>query len=105
MRRTASTRKKPSPKRFPRKLLLKFRIIPHVRIPRTVAWVLLKEAIASGVMPEEFDIAYMDYAHAQGKVLKAGQSLSLEELADFRNLLGILSGAEQQGTVRLERTE
>ena len=104
MRKPAS-RKKPSPKRFPRKLLLKFRIIPHVRLPRTVAWLLLKEAIASGVMPEEFDIAYMDYAHKQGKVLKAGQSLSLEELADFRNLLGIMSGAEQQDTIRLERTD
>ena len=104
MRKPAS-RKKPSPKRFPRKLLLKFRIIPHVRIPRSVAWLYLKEAVASGVMPNEFDIEYMDYAHKQGKVLKAGQSLSLEELSEFRNLLGIMSGAEQQGTVRLERTE
>lgn len=102
MKRTASKKKPP---RKPRKLLLKFRIIPHVRIPRSVAWALLKDAVATGIMPEEFDIAYMDYAHKQGRVLKAGNSLSLEELEDFRNLLGIMAGAEQQDTIRLERAD
>lgn len=102
MRRTASKRQ---PKRIPRTLLLKFRIIPHVRIPRTVVWVLLKEAVASGVMPDEFDIEYMDYDHMKGRVFQAGKSLSFEELEEFRNLLGLMYEAEKQKTIRLERAE
>jgi hypothetical protein len=91
------------PKRKPRKLLLKFRFVPHVRMPRSVAWRLLKEAVMTGVMPPEMDIAYMDYAHKTGRVLKAGQQLSREELEEFRNLLGIMVGAEHQGSIRLEK--
>lgn len=100
LRRTASKRKA---KKQPRKLLLKFRIIPKVRMPRSVALAKLLESIQTGYMPDDLEVAYMDYSHKVGKVLQAGSRLSGEDLDDFKNLTAIMMGAEEQDTIRFEK--
>lgn len=92
-------------KRKPRKLHLKFHIKAKVRMPRSTAWEKVKQFVATGVMPDDLDISYMDYEHSIGKQFFAGDTVSPEDFDEFRNLLAIMAGAKQQGPLRLERME
>lgn len=94
---------KAKPKRKPRKLLLKFRIMPKVRMPRSVAWQKVMDFVATGEMPHDLDISFMDYDHQVGKQFFAGDQVSPEDFDEFKNLLAIMAGAKEQEPIRLER--
>jgi len=70
----------------PRRLEIKFRVRPLVRMPKSEMFRKLKEFVETGIVPDDIDVAYMEYQHAHGRRFSAGERIQpheQEELAKF----------------------
>lgn len=88
----------------PRKLFIKFRVKPLVRMPKSVMLAKIREVCLTGIVPDDIEVAYMEYGHGRGGSYTAGKRLDADSLSEFQNLWQVVVGMEQQGTVRIERT-
>ena len=91
------------PSRGPRRLELKFRVRPLVRMPVSVMFGKLQEFVESGIVPGDIEVAYMEYAHARGQSFTPGQRIQpheQEELQKFYKVLLSIQPEEVQSAVR-----
>lgn len=90
---------------------IKIRVLLHVPLSRRALLAALDDVVETGDVPEEFDIAYYDYARMTGGAWKAGTHVDgddLRALVDFRNLIASASRKVQIGrraSVRLESVD
>lgn len=105
-----------SASRKPRRIELKFRVRPLVRMPKSVMFEKLREAAISGITPHDLEIRYMEYSHGTGKQFGAGERIAnLSEFAEFVNVLLAVqpeevsietrSAAPKPGTLRVARPD
>lgn len=118
-RKRETGRLKPKARPQPRKLFLKFRIKPLVRMPKSVMLDKLRHAVRTGVMPNDLIIAYMSYDHMKGKQFQPGDRIqggAHDELVKFYDVLISMDKQEMEverkggkyknpGEVRLERAD
>lgn len=101
----AASKVKASKHAEPRRLYLKFRVKPLVRMPKSVMFAKLREFVHTGIAPDDLEVAYMSYDRTVGKQFKPGARIApgeQEELEKFYSVL-IAMGKESMEYVRLER--
>ncbi len=81
----------------PRKLYLKFRVRPKVRMPRSVMFAKLRELLATGTVPDDLDVAYMSYDRSTGKQFQAGARLTPDETEELEKFYNVLLAIGQEG--------
>lgn len=80
-----------------RKLYLKFRVRPKVRMPRSVMFAKLRELLATGTVPDDLDVAYMSYDHGIGKQFQAGGRLTPDETEELEKFYNVLLAIGKEG--------
>lgn len=88
----------------PRRLEIKFRVRPLVRMPKSVMFGKLLEAVESGVVPDDIEIAYVEYGHGSGRHLAAGARLSADEMGELRTFYNVLASIDPTTVVADHRT-
>lgn len=89
--------------RSPRRLELKFRVKPLVRMPVSVMLGKIQEFARTGTVPGDIEIAYMEYAHARGRSYSPGQRIQGHDWDEFRKFAQVLLSIqpeEVQGVIR-----
>lgn len=108
------SRKVTKPKRrgVPRRLLLKFRVRPLVRMPKSELFRKLRHMVRTGEVPDDVDVAYVEYGHGTGRSFKAGERLTPDEMGQFEQFYNVLTSigagsvtAERAAPVRFERPD
>jgi hypothetical protein len=89
------------PSRGPRRLELKFRVRPLVRMPVSVMFGKLQQFADSGVVPGDLEIAYMEYAHAKGQNFSPGQRLQPHEHEEFKKFYAVLTSVNEKEDVHV----
>lgn len=104
----------------PRKLFLKFRVRPLVRMPKSVMFAKLRHFVKSGEAPHDLEVAYMSYDHQVGRKFQPGQRLTADEQEELEKFYDVLLSMNQEdfsfqgrrgkytknpGAVRFERPE
>jgi hypothetical protein len=84
------------PSRGPRRLDLKFRVRPLVRMPVSVMFGKLQEFAETGLVPGDIEIAYMEYAHGKGRSYSANTRISGSELEEFNKFYKVLLAIQPQ---------
>lgn len=96
----------------PRRLQLKFRVRPLVRMPKSVMFAKVLEAVHSGDVPADLEIAYMEYARGHGRRLTPGARLTMDEQDELERFYNVLTSIDsrnvdvtRRGRVRVERPD
>lgn len=88
-----------------RRTLLKFRVTPLVRMPKSVLFKKLREACRHGVIPSDIQISTLEWGHEQGDVYQPGAVLSARKAEELRNCYALLVGVDTRRDVRFERPD
>jgi hypothetical protein len=104
----------------PRKLFLKFRVKPLVRMPKSVMFGKLRHFVKTGEAPDDLEVAYMSYDHKVGRKFQPGERLMADEQEELEKFYDVLLSMNQEdfnfegrrgkftknpGPVRFERPE
>lgn len=90
--------------RIGRRLTLKIRVRPLVRMPKSELFHQVRHAIRTGVVPDTVEIMAMDWGHATGRRLQAGSTISGDDLDAMRDFYNVLT-AMDSGDLRFERAD
>lgn len=85
-----------------RRVLLKIRAIPLVRMPKSVFFEKIRQACKNGIVPSDIEITTLNWDHAEGNRYRAGTVLSGKDRDELRNCYNILVGV-RKADVRFER--
>jgi len=103
-----------------RKLFLKFRVRPLVRMPKSVMFAKLRRFVEVGIAPKDLEVAYMSYDHTVGKKFAPGERIQGHDHDELRKFYGVMLALQPQdievnarrgkyvknpGSVRFERPE
>jgi hypothetical protein len=91
---TRSSRRKDSA------LLMKFRVIPRVRMTRSHMFRLLDQFVSTGVVPKDIDVESADYAHGIGKRWIGG-----ERYRDISDITKMINAFKAATDVRFEKVD
>lgn len=90
----------------PRKLMLKFRVRPLVRMPKSVMFDKLRDFALSGLAPDDLEVSWFSYSHMKGGVYKAGTRIEADEKEQLERFLNVmLSIPNEDMTVADKRGE
>lgn len=87
-----------------RRTLLKFRVTPLVRMPKSMLFRKLREACRHGIVPDDIRISTLEWGHEQGDVYQPGTVLPANKAEELRNCYSLLVGVEKND-VRFERPD
>jgi hypothetical protein len=91
-------------RRTPRRIELKFRVRPLVRMPKSVMFQKLQEFASSGIAPHDLEVAYMEYSHGSGKKYHAGERIAGAELQDLEKFVRVLLAIQPEEVSIARRT-
>lgn len=91
MSRIRSSNYKHNPRKASRVAYVKLRVVPLVRMPKSVLLDKVRWSCENGVLDPEIDVRYVEYDHAYNGKRKGFQRISkrdkLEALENFRRLV------------------
>lgn len=90
------------PSRGPRRLELKFRVRPLVRMPVSVMFGKLQEFADTGIVPGDIEIAYMEYQHATARSFQPGSRVQPHEQEEFKKFHKVLMAMDPKSEVTVE---
>lgn len=79
-------------------LTMKFRIIVHERMPRSVMFAKLDEFVSTGFMPDGIDVEAADYAKGYSARFRGGQ-----QYRDIGDVTRLYNAFKEAQSVRFER--
>lgn len=91
------------PRRKKKPTLLKFRVIPLVRMPKSKMFQLLKQACETGIVPPEIEVQTLDWWSRKGGRWRPGATLNARDAEELRNCYEFLTGAVTKRDIRVER--
>jgi hypothetical protein len=90
----------------PRKLMLKFRVRPLARMPKSVMFDKLRDFALSGIAPDDLEVSWFSYSHLRGGVYPPGQKIEADEKEQLERFLNVmLSIPYEDMTVDAKRGE
>lgn len=90
------------PSRGPRRLELKFRVRPRIRMPVSVMFGKLQELADTGIVPGDIEVAYMEYQHATARSFQPGARIQPHEHEEFKKFYKVLLAVNPQTEVSVE---
>lgn len=89
-------------RRKPRRTLLKIRVVPLVRMPKSRLFTLIKQACETGIIPDDIELQTLNWDHGTGGSYRRGYSLSARDRENLRNCYEFLTGAVGKSSIRVE---
>lgn len=86
-----------------RKIFLKFRVKPLVRMPKSVMFDKLRHAVRTGEMPDDLVIAYMSYDHSIGKQFRPGDRIQGDDHEELEKFYNVLISMDKQEDFTVEQ--
>lgn len=96
-------RAKYAKRRRVRTVMLKFRVVPMIRMPRSKMFAEMLASIESGVASRWLRMEYVNYEGKVGASIKPGSTMKKQEQQDLADVYELMVAASEQGGVRFER--
>lgn len=90
--------------RRPRVLTFKFRVIPLVRMPRSVMFKKLDDFMRTGHMADDLELVASDFGRSQGFHVQPGKTWDVDSV-DMQALRGLYEAFKSASQVRFEKVD